>query len=156
MKIPSAGSQYASLVVTAYFAFAMLVTGVFVLTLLMNIAAPAVIDPWNMLAGPAITTPYGFALFFAWDAWKNRNPRARLGITLTHLIYIVGSAWKAWDIAGDPAGALPPVDMRPTAAIAIQIGAAAVLALWLVALHTPALDRYLNAPTDEQPAAADS
>ena len=154
MKIPSVGSQYASFVHTAYFAFAMLATGVFVLTLLMNIVAPAVIDPWNMLAGPTITMPYGFALFFAWDAWKNRNPRARLGITLIHLIYIVGSAWKAWDIAGDPAGALPPVAMRPTA-IAIQIGAAVVLALWLVALHTPAVDRYLNAQTDEQPAAAD-
>ena len=155
MKIPSAGSRHASLVLTAYFAFAMLATGVFVLIFLTSIVAPAVIAPWNALAGPMITTPYAFALYFAWDAWKNRNPRARLGITLIHLISILYPVWKAWDIAGDPAGALPPVDMRPTA-IAIQIGAAAVLALWLVALHTPAVDRYLNAPTDEQPAAADS
>ena len=95
MKIPSAGAQYASLVVTAYFAFATLATGVFVLTLLMDIAAPAVIDLWNMLAGLTITMPYGFALYFAWDAWRNRNPRSRLDITLIHLIYVVGSAWKA-------------------------------------------------------------
>ena len=57
MKTPSAGSRYASLVVTAYSAFATLATGVFVLIFLTSIVAPAVIAPWNMLAGPAITTP---------------------------------------------------------------------------------------------------